>query len=53
MKFFDREKEVSIKRKKKNASIGVLKAKVEKMISGVPGLKNNKEIYNLLDMGDM
>ena len=42
-----------IKRKRKNASIGVLKAKAEKMISGITGFKNNKEIYNLLDMGNM
>lgn len=42
-----------IKRKRKNASIGVLKAKAEKMISGISDLKNNKEFYNLLDMGDM
>ncbi|MCH5238009.1 MAG: ATP-binding protein [Muribaculaceae bacterium] len=42
-----------IKRNKKNASVGILKDKAEKMIAGIPALKNNNEIYLLLDIGDM
>lgn len=42
-----------IKRKKKNASVGILKEKSEKMLSHVPGLRCEIENYNLLDISDM
>lgn len=42
-----------IKRNKKNASVGVLKAKGEKMQLSSPGLRLNINNYGLLDLNDM
>ena len=42
-----------IKRKKKNASVGILREKSEKMMSHLPGFRFETENYNLLDINDM